>query len=167
MPELEGASQAETSPVPVAPGITLLLVPEKEGEISILVEKFNKRAEFVQYVLTDERGGRRLTGAIAEGRTIRFRGEENRHYFLHVSCRASSGIFKVSGASVAYRLIGKRGLILDGDFLERSSALYFPSGQRLGQLDNRVDPSAYLSVYRKDFGSGSRKTSLDQFFMKF
>ena len=70
---LDNARTQKPSVVPMLRGINMLLHVRKAGEVSIHVRAFDGNYEFVQYILSDADGDR-LTGVMAEGRTIRLNG---------------------------------------------------------------------------------------------
>lgn len=125
MPALADAGKGEVPPVPVATSATMVMQALQSGEITVSAVSFNRRAEFIQYILTDDQGSELQKGAIAEGRTIQFTGKAGQSYFLRTACRKAYGSLQVKGAAIAYNTTGKRGLQLQGSLMENSLDLYF------------------------------------------
>lgn len=166
---LPDAPGPEADPVPVARTATMLLHVITDGEVSLTVDRFNTRAEFIQYLLTDDKGEVLRTGAISEGRTIRFKGEAGQHYFLHIPCRKAFGAIRADGAAMAYHVPGD-GINLEGSLLEKPLVLYFyvpegtgeftlimggegavaevydPDGRKAGRLDNLNGSASHVRV---------------------
>jgi hypothetical protein len=115
-------------------GIHLLLHASSTEQVRIDIERFHRRAEFIQYLLTDENGNRIRTGVIAEGRSVSFPCEEGKTYFLRAPYRiASLERLSVSGASIAFH-VPSRGLDLDARRLEDDLPLYFYVPEETGSF---------------------------------
>ncbi len=125
-PPIGGETGPRDCLVPVGRGgIDLLLYSSSEGAVKIKIERFHRRAEFIQYVLTDEKGKSIDTGMVAEGRSITFQGKANKVYFLRAPYRmAALEKMRVNGAWMAFH-VPPHGLDLDGRCLDEDLPLYF------------------------------------------
>lgn len=120
------AIQEKTSLVPMhnRGGNVILIHPLTNGEVTIKIEAFNKRAEFIYCFLTDQEGKELFTGVVFEGRTIRFNGNSGSNYFLKFTGDQVAGKLKASNASLAY-FVPSTGLRLSGNLMDGTLPLYF------------------------------------------
>ena len=169
--------------VPVARTSTMLLYVPADGDVSLIVEKYNRRAEFIQYLLTDEKGTVLRTGAIREGRTLRFRGEAGKYYYLYIPSRKAFGAVRAEGAATAYHVPGD-GIHLEGSLMTEQLPLYFyvppgipgftlimggegagarlydPEGREAGSMDNTGGLASHIQVPEKAVQEGFWKIVL-------
>jgi len=188
MPPLTGAGSHEVTPVPVSSGMTMLLHVHEEGQVKIHVPAFDRKAEFIQYLVSGETGEKIATGVVARGRTFRFEGKAGNNYLLTIPARNATGKVEVEGAAVAYRTTGKTGLQIDGAFLDGPAIMYFyvpegtrsfnlilgkrregtkaelfsPGGRKAGELDARRQNAAHLLIRGNQVQSGFWKVVLEK-----
>ncbi len=166
---LSGSKTREPSIIPVNRSLLMLLHVIEDGEVSINIEDFNKRAECNQYLLTDHQGKEIKTGIVSIGRTIKFNGKSGLNYYFSIPSRNASAKISVKGASVAYK-IPLRGMQIDGAFLKAPLSVYFyvpeniksfnltmgnkgafaevfsPDGKKMGDLDNTLVGASNLFI---------------------
>jgi len=188
MEALQGAGRQGVSLVPVNRHTRILLHVTTTGEVSIHTEKYNKRAEFIHYILTDAEGTQIAAGAVSEGHTIRFPGKAGSHYYLYIPNRDASGLFRIEGATAGYH-IPSSGIQLDGGLTEGELPLYFyvppgsegfhlimgqrrggavadlyaPGGNRVGNLDTGEEEASFLQVAPENAGDGFWKLVFREF----
>lgn len=180
-----GTQKASIIPAYIRRMDVLLHVPV-DGKVSITLDSLNKRAEFLQFILTDANGTTLQSGVASEGRTIRFDGKAGQNYYYRIPCRSASTRLKVEGASTAYHF-SSGGFSIDGAYMEGPLPLYFyvpegvgsftmtmgggnatadvysPDGRNVGRLNTRNDPASLISIPGNDTGEGFYKIVLQKF----
>jgi len=167
--------------VPISRGLQVVLHTPSDGEVNIVVDGLNRKADFTQYILTNDKGEKISLGVIYKERIIRFNGEAGSNYFLYIPSRNGSFRLKVEGATIAYK-IPSGGLQLDGDLMNNSMALYFyvpenvnafsitmsgvaanlfsPDGRKIGKLESKTSGVSRILIKRNDVREGFWKIAL-------
>ena len=127
MPQLADAKSQQSFIVPVYRNVRMLLHPSNKGDVTIHVETFNGRGEFIPYTVSTADGKQIGAGAMFEGRKISFNAEVGKSYLLDISSRGAVMKLEVSGAAIAYKsnLLSNTFQLAAGRAMEGAMPLYF------------------------------------------
>lgn len=175
--------------VPISGTMRMLLHVPVAGEVKIAVKAFDGRAEFIHYTLSNTDGKQVQLGAMREGRTFSFSGEEDKSYLLDIPSRGALLKLEVTGAAIAYKsnMQDNSFLVAGQKYMDSDLPLYFnvpkglksfnvtlgtkgavadlysPDGKRVGQMNCNKSEVSRLDIPGNDSRAGFWKIIIHKF----